>query len=137
VRHRHGRGRLGVHAAPAQELPPRQGPRRRHRPKGPVRSGCRRSPSGPSSTGGTTVAQAGYPLPGVAEAAAGRRGVGRPQGRPVRRRPVGRGGLPGDRVAVAGGPQVHPPGAPPEPPQGGRRPGPPAVEKICGGGSGG
>ena len=58
------------------------------------------------------------PVRRPAEAAAGRRAVDRAEGRPVRPRPVGRGGRPGDRVAVAAGPRVHPPGAPPLPPPG-------------------
>src|SRR5581483_2069000 len=66
---------------------------------------------------------------GVAGAAPGWRGVDRSEGHPVRRRPVGHRGRPGHRVAVAGGPRVHPPGPPAEPPAGGRRPDPPGVEK--------
>src|SRR5581483_5691350 len=72
---------------------------------------------------------AGRPVRRPPEAAPGRRGVDRPEGRPVRPRPVAGRGRAGDRVAVAPGPRVHPPGPPPVPPEVGHPGGPPSVGK--------
>src|SRR5205823_6238299 len=72
---------------------------------------------------------AGRPVRRPPGEAARWRAVDRPEGGPVRPRPVGDGSRPGDRVAVAAEPRVHPPGAPPQPPPVGRPTDPPAVEK--------
>lgn len=72
---------------------------------------------------------AGRPGHRLEEAAAGWRAVDRAEGGRVRPRPVGGPGRPAVRVAVAGGPRVHPPGAPTRPPPGGRPGRPTAVGK--------
>src|SRR5262249_32672003 len=58
-----------------------------------------------------------------------RRGVEWPEGGVVRGRPVGRAGVPPDRVGVAAGAGLHPPGPPPGTPRGGRSRHPKAGEK--------
>src|SRR5947209_5974199 len=61
----------------------------------------------------------GRPVPSPPGATPRRGAVDRPEGRPVRPRPVAGGGPPGDRLALAAGPRVHPPGPPPvAPPRG-------------------
>ena len=78
---------------------------------------------------------AGRPVRRPPEAAARRRAVDRAEGRPVRPRPVGRARSARRPGGGGWGPRVHPPGAPPEPPPGGR-PRRPAGrwKKTCDGG---
>ena len=110
-------------------------PLRRDRPGGPPPVERRRPGRGGGRPQGQRVRPealdpaAGRPVRRAPGAAARRRAVDRAEGRPVRPGPVGRVGRPGDRVAVAAGPRVHPPGPPPQPPPGGRPAGPKAVGK--------
>ncbi len=115
-----GRGRRAV----SDHRPGRPPPLERSRPgraDRPPQGQPVRAQAGPRTAGRA----AGRP----GKAAAGRRGVDRAEGGPVRGRPVGRAGLPPDRVGLAAGPGLHPPGPSPVPPPGGRPGDPGPVEK--------